>query len=279
MSLGRIPFSKAEISTIERYYRDEPDKTFDLYILAAALGRPRTSICRIARKMGLTRKGRMSEENRSKTIEAGKGKWSRAPHPRGACGLVHSEQTRKVISEKSKKTWELHKKTSAGLMSPERLQQLSDRQSVLMASANPEKMYSRGAAGYREDLGPIYFRSRWEANYARYLNWLMANGEIESWEYEPDTFWFEAIKRGVRSYKPDFKIREKGKTYYVEVKGYMDAKSATKIKRMRIYYPDIELRVIAQKEYRDISRSVSALIPEWETQVSGKRLRGNLHRN
>src|SRR5687768_3513242 len=83
-----------------------------------------------------------------------------------------------------------------------------------------------------------YFRSRWEANYARYLEWLKTNGEIVSWTHEPKTFWFEKIKRGTRSYLPDFCVIEKnGKEVYYEVKGYMDSKSKTKIKRMAKYYP------------------------------------------
>ena len=52
-------------------------------------------------------------------------------------------------------------------------------------------------AGWREIGGQrIYARSRWEANYARYLEWLRANGSIAKWEHEPETFWFEGIKRG-----------------------------------------------------------------------------------
>lgn len=118
-------------------------------------------------------------------------------------------------------------------------------------------------AGFRDDLG-IYVRSGWEANYARYLNWLKSRGEIESWEYEPQTFWFLAIKRGTRSYKPDFKVSEKGKEYFVEVKGYMDAKSLTKIKRMRIYHPTVDLRVVDERQYRSIARTVSGMIRGWE---------------
>lgn len=87
-------------------------------------------------------------------------------------------------------------------------------------------------SGTREDLG-IYVRSRWEANYARYLNWLKSLGEIRDWKYEPDTFEFADIKRGTRFYTPDFKITEKnGETVYHEVKGWLDQRSATKLKRM-----------------------------------------------
>lgn len=43
----------------------------------------------------------------------------------------------------------------------------------------------RSKGGIRPDLGR-YFRSAWEANIARYLNFLQKHGEIESWEYESE---------------------------------------------------------------------------------------------
>src|SRR5262249_25144484 len=76
----------------------------------------------------------------------------------------------------------------------------------------------------------IYFKSGWEVNYAIFLQFLKEKYQIKDWEYEPATFWFNAIKRGVRSYKPDFRvIRNDGTHYWVEIKGYMDARSKTKI--------------------------------------------------
>ena len=68
---------------------------------------------------------------------------------------------------------------------------------------------------------------------------------IIDWFYEPRTFYFEGIKRGTTNYKPDFKvIFPSGNEEWIEVKGYMDAKSATKIKRMAKYFPEIKLRVV-----------------------------------
>ena len=120
-------------------------------------------------------------------------------------------------------------------------------------------------AGKRADLGDKRYRSAWEANYARYLNWLKATGNIHHWEFEPDTFWFMQIKRGVRSYLPDFKVWESptATPYYVEVKGWWDPKSLTKLKRMKKYYPDIRVDIVSRKEYNAIKRW-SRLIPNWE---------------
>jgi hypothetical protein len=126
--------------------------------------------------------------------------------------------------------------------------------------------YSRSRGGRRADLGNRYFRSGWEANWARYLNWLQSIGEIQSWEYESITFEFHKIRRGTRFYTPDFKIHNKdGSIEYHEIKGWMDIKSATKIKRMAKYYPDVRLLVIGHKEYGAVSRKAKGMVPGWET--------------
>lgn len=120
--------------------------------------------------------------------------------------------------------------------------------------------------GWRE-IGSTrkFYRSKWEANYARYLQWLQEHGEIQSWGHEPKTFWFEKIKRGVRSYLPDFLVVEKdGREVYHEIKGWLDAKSKTKIKRMKLYHPTIELLVIYSKDYASLKKRMSKIIPGWE---------------
>src|ERR1700677_1749865 len=91
----------------------------------------------------------------------------------------------------------------------------------------------------------IYFRSKWEWKFALWLQSLKEKGLILEWEHEPKTFWFNEIKRGTRSYLPDFRVSMlDGFQYWIEVKGYMDAKSATKIKRFRKYYPGELLEVV-----------------------------------
>ena len=117
----------------------------------------------------------------------------------------------------------------------------------------------------RDDLGGLYVRSSWEANYARYLNWLISLGEILKWEYEADTFEFKKIKRGTRSYTPDFKIyNPNGSIEYHEVKGWMDQRSNTKLKHMKKYYPDVKVILIDKDIYCSIARQVKNLIPYWE---------------
>jgi glucan-binding YG repeat protein len=106
--------------------------------------------------------------------------------------------------------------------------------------------------GWRTISGKkYYFKSSWEAIFGWYLEGLKRNAVIKEWEYEPKIFWFEQIKRGCRSYTPDFRvIRLDGTHYWVEVKGYMDQKSRTKIKRFEKYYPEEKLRV-CEKEWFD----------------------------
>lgn len=126
--------------------------------------------------------------------------------------------------------------------------------------------YTRWHAGWRVIGGKRnYYRSRWEANYARYLELLKRGGVILEWRHEPKTFWFDGIRRGVCSYLPDFEVSyPDGRTAYHEVKGYFDPRSRTKLKRMAKYHPDVEVRVIARREYADIRRKASALLPGWE---------------
>ena len=128
------------------------------------------------------------------------------------------------------------------------------------------KAYSRGSQGRRPDLENRYFRSSWEANYARYLNFLLQRNEIAGWEYESQTFWFEQIKRGSRSYTPDFKVTFlDGHHEWHEVKGYMDQKSRTKLARMKKYYPSERIVLVEQSWFRQVQRSgLSGLIPNWE---------------
>ncbi|MGE4334605.1 MAG: hypothetical protein AB7E55_01340 [Pigmentiphaga sp.] len=128
-------------------------------------------------------------------------------------------------------------------------------------AARARTVQARG--GYREDLG-LYVRSRWEANYARYLEWLRQRGEIRDWEYEPCEFVFP-VKRGTRFYRPDFRVIEKGgQVTYHEVKGYMDQKSRTALKRMARYYPKVRIVIVGRSEYREIEKW-ARLIPGWES--------------
>lgn len=109
----------------------------------------------------------------------------------------------------------------------------------------------------------FFARSSWEANIGAYLQFLRDAGEIDDWAHEPEEFWFEKVKRGTRSYLPDFKVwKNDGSFYFIEVKGYMDARSKTKLNRMKKYYPHIEVQLIDSKRYREIKKG-SKSIKAW----------------
>lgn len=125
------------------------------------------------------------------------------------------------------------------------------------ANSNPK-------SGWMEKDGKyIYLRSSWEINYCHYLDFLQSKGEIAKWEYEVFTFWFIGIKRGVVSYLPDFKVTlPNGSIEWHEVKGYMDSKSATKLKRMAKYHPKEKIVLIDRKRYAAIAKWQYS-IPNW----------------
>lgn len=258
-------FTEEENTIIREHYAPDNCAVFDLSALSSALGRDVATVCGQAKKLGLTNQGRKPGQVRLLAIRrAAQSRDPTRPHPRGMAGKQHSAETKARIAETSRAAWQEMKASGTGNMSPANLQKLSDRTSARWATTPASSSpYSRAKQGKREDIG-IFVRSSWEANYARYLNWLQANGEIDEWSYEPETFWFHSIKRGVRSYKPDFRITEKGRVYFVEVKGWMDAKSATKLKRMKKYYPDVEIRVVGPKEYRAIKTTVGQIVAGWE---------------
>lgn len=111
----------------------------------------------------------------------------------------------------------------------------------------------------------LFLRSKWEANYARTLEWQKENNLIKEWFYEPQTFWFDRIQRGVVSYKPDFKIINlDGTHHWIEVKGYLDPRSRTKIRRFGIYFPEENLYVIGREWFNKNSIKWRKLIKDWE---------------
>ena len=126
-----------------------------------------------------------------------------------------------------------------------------------------------GKATWKQDWAEIggkcnFYRSRWEYRFALYLEFMKKHEHIQDWEHEPETFWFEGIKRGTNNYKPDFKVTfPSNAVQFFEVKGYMDAKSKTKIKRMAKYHPNIVLRIIDKTWFKDNAATLKKILPNW----------------
>lgn len=227
--------------------------------LEKALGMHRSNICRVARRLGLTIRGRkLNEEQKNKAKVRMLGWHELHDHPRGMLGKRHPREAcdQMSASQMGRKV----KPETVDKMMRTRFQRYG-------TLATNNRMTASWKCGWREVGGvKIYARSRWEANYARYLEWLRANGSILKWEHEPETFWFENIKRGCRSYLPDFRITENnGSIVYHEVKGWFDARSKTKIKRMAKYHPQVVLRIIDASWFKANARKLSKLIAGWET--------------
>lgn len=274
---------KNEVLNFIKGLNGEP---YSLNDLAKRVGRPRASVGGFISKSGLgdyKRKGAGRYRNKNgKAVKpprflgdamalrahqsaVKKNSLAENGHPRGMAGKKHSEATKKVISETSKSQWENKTKEQIITQGEKAVAtKIAKYGTAAPAFKGGENMYTRAKGGRRQDLGDMYFRSRWEANYARYLNFLVKHKEISRWEYEPDTYWFDKIKRGVRSYTPDFKVFSKeGRFEYHEVKGWMDDKSKTKLKRMLKYYPEHKIIIIGPKEYYSIAK-IKRMIDNWE---------------
>lgn len=248
----------------------------NLGAIALKWGKNKGNLCRAAKALGLpiNPKRRIVEKRQDRRKHKGDAEALKAAqsasakkrlaangHPRGMLGRSHTAEVRQLIAKQSAARW-------AAMSESERSSHIMKALKAKVARygcINPQNERGSWKAGWREiDDKRHYFRSRWEANYARYLQWLKLRGDILDWEYEPETFWFDKIKRGVRSYLPDFRVHELNGTKPLhEVKGWMDARSRTTLRRMAKYHPGEKIILIREKEYRAISR-FSSLIGGWE---------------
>lgn len=220
--------------------------------------------------MSIAQKERAERPGESERRSADSKAWhSKNEHPKGFKGHRRTPQDIQKIKDGIAKAWADPKHK---VNSKEFRQRISDNSSTRAAQSTAGTRFSRCAKGMREDIG-ISVRSSWEANYARYLNFLIKTEcKIERWEYETETFWFEKIKRGCRSWKPDFKvIHRDGKVEYHEVKGWMYPRARTALKRMRIYHPGVCVVLIDQARYLALSKQLRAIIPNWELPTRGPK--------
>ena len=275
-------WSDADLEKLRAAYAASPKKgEHFLRDLSSELGRSRSGIAAKARKLGLTNIARKGDAkpivSRAKFTDSERAEFrtefmrqrhASSGHP--MAGRKHTPEALEKIGKRASATW--------AAKTPEEqsdwtLARMKSRVANF-GSIAPQRPFASWKAGWREIGGTRkYYRSRWEANYARYLEWLKSRGLILDWAHEPETFWFEAIKRGVRSYLPDFRVWEvDGATRLYEVKGWMDARSKTTLKRMAKYHPHETIIVVREKEYKAVARIVRGLIPDWEYSDRGDRL-------
>lgn len=260
------PFSEEEQETVRKYYANTPADVFSLDQLSLAMKRTKPLICRFARKMGLTNQHRpLAEATRAKISPRITALWMMNGHPRGMLGKKHSEAVKLAMGERSKARWEEWRADVTSWFNPDYRERAAAAQSARMIARSASQTYSRGKHGKRKDLNNIYFRSMWEANYARYLNIINEFGYIKSWSYENKIFPLYADHMP-RTYCPDFEVvLSDNSIEFHEVKGFMDERSLIKLTAMEALHPEVCVRVIGKTEYLEVQKEWSAMIPEWET--------------
>jgi len=112
--------------------------------------------------------------------------------------------------------------------------------------------------------GKIYFRSRLEANWARYLDFQISSGALSNWLYEPAQFCFGSFRKN-NYYRPDFMLINMDGTYHFdEVKGWMDPNSKIRMKRMTRFYPEIKVEIVDSKRVASVAKKLKHVIVGWE---------------
>lgn len=105
---------------------------------------------------------------------------------------------------------------------------------------------------YRKDLKQ-YFRSNWEANYARILNYKKID-----WKYEPEVFSLIIDNKEV-TYRPDFYLPKTKK--YIEIKGYWKEDSKKKYEKFAKTHKII---LIDKESYQKLTKLYKNKIKKWE---------------
>lgn len=49
-------------------------------------------------------------------------------------------------------------------------------------------------------------------------------------------------------YTPDFRINRGQRTFFIEVKGYLDGPDRTKLRAIKAQYPDLDIRIVFQRD-------------------------------
>jgi hypothetical protein len=265
----------AELS--EAYSKAGADSPINIKTLAEKYGVNEANIVRKAKSLGFTtnQKRRKVEVTKAEIREATKEeraeqhrqnlktRWQRHPHPKGMLKKHHTESVKALLSEKSKLAYQSKTDGERSKITMKALKTKIQRYGTING---PEQKRGSWKAGWREIGGKRnYYRSMWEANYARYLDMLKHAGQIKEWQHEPKTFWFEKIMRGVRSYKPDFLVtKPDGRQEWHEVKGWLCPRSKTTLARMAKYYPSEKIVLINEKRYQAIRKTAMKIIPAWE---------------
>ena len=123
----------------------------------------------------------------------------------------------------------------------------------------PRKKAQVYSYGVRKDIDDTYkFRSSWEANFARILDYLHVR-----YRFEYKRFF---MKNG-DSYLPDFLLMTEDnpwKAKWIEIKGLWHKGDKRRIISFMNENPEETLHIITGKEYRQLAKQYKKLIPNWE---------------
>lgn len=234
----------------EKYLSYKQSNNLD--ILASELGRTKQFICRKAKALGLTDKTHivMGDRARRKISENTKRYIKEKGHPKGFLGHKHSERAKCVIGQKSKVRWQDHN----SIFNSEPFKQAqSDRLHDRQMNGKIRSFSIRGNHPIFINEKEYVFKSSWEVEIAQRLQELFEHSLIQNWDYETKHFDFTDIKRGTRSYCPDFEITlNNGSNLYIEVKGWKMPNAMKRIEMFRERYPDVKFYLIDEKEYEKV---------------------------
>jgi hypothetical protein len=149
-------------------------------------------------------------------------------------GTHHSEETKKVLSQKQKEYCNKNGNQFAGLKHSQNTKAfLSDKNS------NKPPQWKGRIFQYNGIQGSFKVRSSWELAYA---NWLDSNGI--SWEYEPKF----KLSNGM-TYSPDFRLKD---GTIIEIKGFWTEKAKLKWSLFLSDYPDLNKKVLEQQDLSNL---------------------------
>jgi hypothetical protein len=117
-----------------------------------------------------------------------------------------------------------------------------------------------------------------EANFERFLKFLGYQLWTEKGADPPQgdgALWYRyegrswTLPGGCGDYLTDFEVWpgliEAGRPYEViEIKGHLDARSKTKLNRMRKLYPDVVIELITPERLDELVGKGKSVIPNWE---------------
>lgn len=220
--------------------------------LAEELGRTKQFICRKAKLLGLTnnKKRHLAQQTRLKLSEAKKEWLKTHEHPRGYLGHKHSKETLKKMSLAISNAW---KDPNSVFNTDDFRQKQSDNLHLRKINGEIDAFSIRGK--FPTIIGDSYyvFKSSWEKTIAEQLQTLKNQQVIQKWEYESKHFIFHDIKRGIRSYCPDFEVTlADGNKMYIEVKGWKMDSSMKRISMFIERYPNVKFYLLDSDEYQRI---------------------------